>query len=69
MHTPTPPEAVKMLVDAGWTEARIAKEAGTSQPTVHRVKNGHAKVDFNLGVRLIRLAGALQDPVPVQQVA
>ncbi|HVI60107.1 MAG TPA: helix-turn-helix transcriptional regulator [Luteimonas sp.] len=59
MDENTPTEAVEALVKAGWSEARIAKEAQTSQPTIHRVKNGHANVTFGLGLRLIRLAQGL----------
>lgn len=59
MDENTPTEAVQALVKAGWSEAQIAKEAQTSQPTIHRVKNGHSKVEFGLGLRLIRLAQGL----------
>lgn len=36
----TPHEAVIALVAAGWSESRIAREAKTSQPTIHRIKRG-----------------------------
>ncbi len=36
----TPQEAVLALIDSGWSESRIAREAGTSQPTIHRIKRG-----------------------------
>lgn len=36
----TPHEAVLALIAAGWSESRIAREASTSQPTVHRIKRG-----------------------------
>lgn len=31
---------VHALTDRGWTQRRIAKELGVSQPTVHRIVNG-----------------------------
>lgn len=57
MSTPTPSEAVRRLISAGWSEARIAKEVGTSQPTIHRVKHGQKSVAFEVGLALVRLAG------------
>ena len=56
MDDMTPTDAVQQLITRGWSEAKIAHAAETSQPTVHRVKHGHRKIDFQLGVRLIRLA-------------
>lgn len=59
MSDPTPTDAVHALIRAGWSEARIAKESGTSQPTVHRVKKGHPNVTFRVGLRLIQLAESI----------
>ncbi|WP_180313790.1 helix-turn-helix domain-containing protein [Xanthomonas hortorum] len=60
MNEPTPTQAVLRLVEAGWSESRIAKEVGTSQPTVHRIKHGQRSVAFEIGTALVRLATALQ---------
>lgn len=57
MSTLTPHEAVQRLVQANWSESRIAKAAGTSQPTIHRLKRGIQRtVAFELGTQLVRLA-------------
>lgn len=60
MNEKTPTEAVRELIEAGWSEARIAAKVETSQPTIHRIKNGHSKIDFTLGCRLIQLAGLVK---------
>ncbi|MBB4722720.1 helix-turn-helix domain-containing protein [Xanthomonas euvesicatoria] len=60
MNEPTPAQAVLRLVEAGWSESRIAKEVGTSQPTIHRIKHGQRSVAFEIGTALVRLAGASQ---------
>jgi len=58
MSTNSPQQAVQALVKAGWSESRIAKEVGTSQPTIHRLKRGSQKtVAFEVGAALLRLAG------------
>lgn len=36
----TPQDAVLALVAIGWSESRISREVGTSQPTIHRIKRG-----------------------------
>ncbi|MBB4726373.1 helix-turn-helix domain-containing protein [Xanthomonas arboricola] len=60
MNEPTPTQAVLRLVEAGWSESRIAKEVGTSQPTIHRIKHGQRSVAFEIGTALVRLAAASQ---------
>lgn len=56
----SPQEAVQVLVAAEWSESRIARAAGTSQPTIHRLKRGLQKsVSFEVGTELVRLARAL----------
>jgi IS30 family transposase len=56
----SPQEAVQALVAAKWSESRIAKAAGTSQPTIHRLKRGSQKtVAFEVGAELIRLASGV----------
>ena len=57
MDIMTPAEAVQLLIARGWSEARIGKEVGTSQPTIHRIKNG-ANVRFDTGLAVIRIAAA-----------
>lgn len=61
----TPRQALLSLIQAGWTEARIAAACSTSQSTIHRVKSGTQKtVSFELGTALLELAGAT---LPVRQ--
>lgn len=72
MNELTPHQAVAYLAEAGWSESRIAREAGTSQPTIHRLKHGkQLNVSFDVGLRLVRLAEAqiavppaANDPAP-----
>ena len=52
----SPQDAVNKLVAAGWTEQRIAVEAGASQPTINRIKNGGQRASFDVGQRLIAMA-------------
>lgn len=60
MSTISPQQAVQALVEAKWSEARIARAVGTSQPTIHRLKHGLQKrVAFDVGMRLVSIAGLL----------
>ena len=70
-----PQDAVKVLIAAGWTEQRIASEAGTSQPTINRIKNGRHRASFDVGQALVGMAHrskssgeSLENGVPVAQV-
>jgi|GEM_PF-7037081 len=50
--------AVKELVDAGWSENRIAEAVGhgTKQPTINRIKLGKTKHPrYELGVLIVEL--------------
>lgn len=71
MRPITPTEAVQLLAAAGWSEARIARAAETSQPTVHRIKHGQVTVSFDLGIRLLHLAETIKPGVvpPVTESA
>lgn len=64
MSTISPQQAVKALVKAKWSEARIAKAVGTSQPTIHRLKHGAQKrVAFDIGTKLVAIAsGFVEGP-------
>lgn len=55
-----PQTAVVALIALGWSESRIAKEVGTSQPTVHRIKHGLQRrgVSFETAKAVIDLAEA-----------
>ncbi len=55
MSDMTPKQAVQTLVHAGWSEARIAKEIGTSQPTIHRIKRGHDRAAYQTVKSLLAL--------------
>lgn len=58
-----PRRAVRSLLAAQWTEARIAAACGTSQSTVNRLKHGKQKsVSYELGTALIRLAERQRRP-------
>ncbi len=54
----TPREAVLSLIAHGWSESRIAKEVGTSQPTIHRIKRGTQVrgASFETSIAVIELA-------------
>ncbi len=43
---------VRALIRAGYTEEGIAKLAGTSQPTVNRLRNGLTSTDYVIGKRI-----------------
>jgi hypothetical protein len=68
-----PQAAVAKLVDAGWSELRIAKAARTNQPTINRIKRGASRdCMYSLGVRLVSLAEGLeptQSPAVASQPA
>lgn len=55
----TPSNAITALISAGWTEAGIAEEVGTSQPTINRIRHG-AQPRFQLGTDLLALYGRFQ---------
>lgn len=56
MHDPDWSLVVQGLIGAGYTEAQIAKQVGTTQPTIHYLKTGASNdVKYKLGVRLISL--------------
>jgi DNA-binding NarL/FixJ family response regulator len=57
-----PQTAVATLIALGWSESRIAKEVGTSQPTVHRIKHGLQRrgVSFETAKAVIDLAESEQ---------
>lgn len=59
MNDLNPSEAVGRLIRAGWSESRIARHVGTSQPTIHRIKHGQKTVAFEIGLALVRLAAAV----------
>ena len=53
-------------IDAGWTQAQLAEEAGISKRTVERIEAGHS-TDFVMLVRVLRvlqLLEALDQSVP-----
>lgn len=56
MRDMSPQDAVNKLAAAGWTEQRIASEAGTTQPTINRIKNGRQRASFDIGQALLALA-------------
>ncbi len=60
-----PTEAVISLLKLDLSEAKIARIAGTSQPTIHRVSKG-GNCLFETGQRLIELA---RDPARAVELA
>ena len=53
-------------IDAGWTQAQLAEEAGISKRTVERIEAGHS-TDFVMLLRVLRvlkLLGVLDQLVP-----
>jgi DNA-binding XRE family transcriptional regulator len=52
----SPSDAIAALLQLpGWTETRIAKEVGTSQPTVNRIKGG-SEPSWKTGEAIVQLA-------------
>lgn len=47
-------DMIQALIDAGMSQAEIAKEAGTSQPTIYRALNG-ADMRYSAGRTIERL--------------
>lgn len=44
MNTETPQDLLREIkAETGWSEPRIAREIGTSQPTVNRLMNGQSE--------------------------
>ncbi len=64
----TPTEAVEILKNLHWTEAKIAAAVGTSQPNVNRIKKGKTP-RYLLGDALVRLATRELAPPSVQKAA
>jgi hypothetical protein len=68
-----PRDAVLGLLAAGWSESRIAREVGASQPTIHRVKHGAQRrgLSFDLGRRVLDLYAREfpADPLPADPAA
>lgn len=62
MDPQNPTLAVNKLIDTGWTEAGIAAAVGSTQPTIHRIKEGGSCL-YALGAALVRLA-ALDSSAP-----
>jgi transcriptional regulator with XRE-family HTH domain len=56
-----PTEAVNHLVQAGWTEAEIARKAGIQQPAVNKIKHGRMPL-YDTGFALVKLAGRVRKP-------
>lgn len=50
-------ELIKELIEAGYSEARIAKEVDykTNQSTINRIKNGGRSARFELGMAIVDL--------------
>jgi hypothetical protein len=53
----TPRNAISALLANNWTEQMVAAEAGTTQPTINRIKHG-ASPSYEVGARLVELAAA-----------
>lgn len=52
----TPSEAVQILSASGLSEAAIATAAGTSQPSINRIKRGAVSPGYQVGKALVALA-------------
>jgi transcriptional regulator with XRE-family HTH domain len=64
-----PQDAVIRLLNAGWTQARLAQKAGCSQSTIHRIKTGRQPrgASYSVCAALLSLASSLP-PEPVVAV-
>jgi predicted transcriptional regulator len=57
MPLETPQELVKTLVEAGFSQAEIAAEAGVKQPTISRIlSGGHTDPKSSVLIRLKHFA-------------
>jgi len=64
-----PSEAITALLALpDWTESRIAVEAGTTQPTINRIKKG-ASPAYGTGVAIVALAERYASPKPKRKAA
>jgi hypothetical protein len=52
----TPRQAALKLAAIGWSDARIGRMIGCSQPTVFRIRSGLREPRYELAVALIALA-------------
>lgn len=43
---------LSVLVGAGMSQAKIAKEVGVSQPTIHRAMAGESSISYEAGKRI-----------------
>lgn len=64
-----PQDATIRLLNAGWTQARLAQKAGCSQSTIHRIKTGRQPrgASYSVCAALLSLASSLS-PEPVVAV-
>lgn len=51
-----PSEAIAALRKAGWSEVAIAKEVGSTQPTINRISREKTQPTYSLGNALVELA-------------
>lgn len=65
MDLQDPTQAVQQLINLGWTEAGIAARVNSTQPTIHRIKEGGGCF-YALGAALVRLAAteSARGPAP-----
>lgn len=56
-----PQDATIRLLNAGWTQARLAQKAGCSQSTIHRIKTGRQPrgASYSVCAELLSLASSL----------
>lgn len=52
----TPQEAATKLAELKWSDPRIAKAVGSSQPTIYRIRHGQREAKHATGEALIALA-------------
>lgn len=65
----TPTEAVHALLASGQSETDIAKAAGTTQPTVNRIRRGAMTPSYPIGKVLVDLALALPGQTKADEAA
>jgi predicted transcriptional regulator len=55
MDTKLLSKAIADLNSAGYTDGDIAKQAGTTQPTIYRIKNNQQNPRFSIGQAILDL--------------
>jgi len=51
-------QSIHELIAAGYSEEQIAAHAGTTQPSINRIKRGKQKPGYEIGVAIVAMRDA-----------